>query len=182
GRKRGLGGGLPPTATAGTLRYSDHVVGGGKQFFRQACRFALEGVISKRRDAPYTPGRGRSWLKIKCIQEQEFVIGGFTDPEGRRSGIGALLIGVHDETGSLAYVGKVGTGVTDALAKQLRRQLDRLETSESPFATRTPGAGKAHWVRPTLVAEVEFTEWTPDGRLRHPSFKGLREDKPASAI
>ncbi len=165
-----------------TLRYSDHVVGKGDAFLRHACRMALEGVVSKRRDAPYESGRGKSWLKVKCIQEQEFVIGGFTDPEGTRRGIGALLLGVHDASGKLVYVGKVGTGFTSRAAVELRRRLDALERPSSPFARQPPRAARAHWVRPELVGEVEFTEWTPDGRLRHPSWKGLREDKPAHAI
>ena len=165
-----------------TLRYSDHVAGNGEAFLRQACRMSLEGVVSKRSDAPYQSGRSRSWLKAKCIQEQEFVVGGFTDPEGSRSGIGALLLGVHDESRRLVYVGKVGTGFSSRAAIEIRRKLDRLVQPSPPFATRPPGAARAHWVRPTLVGEVEFTEWTPDGRLRHPSWKGLREDKPAREI
>src|SRR5262249_28457045 len=143
---------------------------------------ALEGVVSKRRDAPYVSGRGRTWLKAKCIQEQEFVVGGFTDPEGRRSGIGALLLGVHDAEGKLVYVGEVGTGSSGRAALELRRRLDALAQRASPFTGRLPGAARAHWVRPEVVGEVEFTEWTPDGRLRHPSWKGLREDKPAREI
>ena len=165
-----------------TLRYSDHVAGNGAAFLRHACRMALEGVVSKRRDARYESGRGRSWLKAKCIQEQEFVVGGFTDPEGRRSGIGALLLGVYDDDGKLVYVGKVGTGFTSRMAVELRRRLDALRTATCPFEKRPPGAAHAHWGRPELVGEVEFTEWTPDGRLRHPSWKGLREDKPAREI
>ena len=165
-----------------TVRYSDHVVGNGEAFLRQACRMALEGVVSKRRDAPYVSGRTRTWQKAKCIQEQEFVIGGFTDPEGSRQGLGALLLGVHDKDGALAYVGKVGTGFTGRAAVDLRRRLDALATRTSPFAGRPPRASRAHWVRPELVGEVEFTEWTPDGRLRHPSWKGLREDKPAGDV
>ncbi len=165
-----------------TLRYSDHVVGNGEAFLRHACRMSLEGVVSKRRDAPYVSGRSRAWLKAKCIQEQEFVIGGFTEPEGKRSGIGALLLGVHDEDGTLVYVGKVGTGFSSQAAVELRRRLDALAQPTSPFARRPAGSSRAHWARPELVGEVEFTEWTPDGRLRHPSWKGLREDKPAREI
>ena len=174
---------LLESGTAGpTLRYSDHVAGNGEAFLRQACRMSLEGVVSKRSDAPYQSGRSRSWLKAKCIQEQEVVVGGFTDPEGSRAGIGALLLGVHDDSGRLVYVGKVGTGFSSRAAIDLRHKLERLVQSSSPFATRPPGTARAHWVRPKLVGEVEFTEWTPDGRLRHPSWKGLREDKPAREI
>src|SRR4030095_15289646 len=158
------------------LRYSEPVVGSGEEFFRQACRFQLEGIVSKRGDAPYTPGRARTWLKIKCQQEQELVIGGFTDPEGQRSGLGALLLGVYDD-GKLRYAGKVGTGFSVKSADDLRRKLDRLAQKTSPFSTKVPGTARAHWVKPELVANVTFGEWTPDGRLRHPSFKSLREDK-----
>jgi bifunctional non-homologous end joining protein LigD len=181
-RKEALRALLDASGADSTLRYSDHVAGNGANFLRHACRMALEGVVSKRRDAPYVSGRGRAWLKAKCIQEQEFVVGGFTDPEGRRSGIGALLLGVHDADGKLVYVGKVGTGFSSRAAVELRGRLDALATAASPFATRIPGAARTHWVRPELVGEVEFTEWTPDGRLRHPAWKGMREDKAAREI
>jgi len=181
-RKKALRGLLAAGSAGPTLRYSDHVTGNGEAFLRHACRMSLEGVVSKRRDAPYESGRGRSWLKTKCIQEQEFVIGGFTEPEGKRSGIGALLLGVHDDEGKLVYAGKVGTGFSSQDARDLRRRLDALTRTACPFVKRPPGAAHAHWVRPELVGEVEFTEWTPDGRLRHPSWKGLREDKPAREI
>jgi bifunctional non-homologous end joining protein LigD len=170
------------TSRDGLVRYSAHVVGQGDAFFRQACRRSLEGIVSKRRDRPHEPGRGRSWLKVKCIQEQEFVVGGFTEPQGSRAGLGALLLGVHDKDGSLAYAGKVGTGFTEAVARRLRERLNRLRVPRSPFRSQPPGAAGAHWVKPELVAQVEFTEWTRDGRLRHPSFKGLREDKPAADV
>jgi bifunctional non-homologous end joining protein LigD len=166
-----------------TIRYSRHVMGQGAKFFREACRRSLEGIVSKRRDSPYEPGRGRSWLKAKCVREQELVIGGFTEPQGTRVGLGALLLGVHDaHAGGLTYVGKVGTGFTDDTARLLRARLDRLRAPASPFKHSPPGAAAARWVKPELVAEVAFTEWTTDGRLRHPSFKGLREDKPAAQV
>jgi bifunctional non-homologous end joining protein LigD len=167
---------------AATIRYSDHVVGHGEKVFAEACRLGLEGIIAKRRDAPYVGGRGRDWLKVKCVREQVFLIGGFNEPQGSRTGIGALLLGVQDERRGLLYAGKVGTGFTARIATDLRRRLDRLEQKTCPFATRPPGATKAHWVRPTLVGEVEFTEWTNDGRLRHPSWKGLRVDKGATEV
>ena len=151
-------------------------------FFKEACRRALEGIVSKRRDRPYEPGRGQSWRKVKCVREQEFVVGGFTEPKGARTGLGALLLGVHERDGTLVYAGRVGTGFTEASATQLRRRLDRLRTRDSPFGLRPPGAAEAHWVKPELVAQVSFTEWTDDGRLRHPAFKGLREDKPAREV
>lgn len=166
----------------GTLRYSPHVIGDGAAVFRAACRAHLEGIIAKRRDAPYVGGRSRTWLKVKCVHGQELVVGGFTDPEGSRVGIGALLLGVHDANGRLRYAGKVGTGFPHATALDLRRRLEALAADANPFVERPPGAARAHWVRPTLVVEVGFTEWTADGRLRHPTFRGLREDKPAKAI
>jgi bifunctional non-homologous end joining protein LigD len=143
----------------------------------------LEGIASKRRDLPHEPGRSRSWLKTKCIKRQEFVIGGFTDPEGSRAGIGALLVGVN-EGEHLRFAGKVGTGFTSDVLTDLRRRLNRLEQKECPFVPRPAGplGRNAHWVKPELVAEVAFTEWTEDGKIRHPSFQGLREDKPASQI
>jgi bifunctional non-homologous end joining protein LigD len=167
---------------AGTLRYSTHVIGDGAAVFQAACRARLEGIISKRRDAPYAGGRSKTWLKVKCVHGQELVVGGFTDPEGSRVGIGALLLGVHDAEGRLRYAGKVGTGFPHATALDLRRRLEALAADANPFVERPPGATRAHWVRPVLVVEVGFTEWTSDGRLRHPTFRGLREDKPAKAI
>jgi bifunctional non-homologous end joining protein LigD len=173
---------LVGSAGDNAIRYSKHVRGQGAEFFQQACRRGLEGVVAKRRDAPYEPGRGRSWLKIKCIKEQEFVIGGFTEPKGSRSGLGALLIGVTAEDGRLAYAGKVGTGFTGRAAVDLRKRLDQIRVAQCPFRARPPGAGQARWVKPVMVAEVEFSEWTNDGRLRHPSFKGIREDKSAAEV
>lgn len=123
-------------------------------------------------------GRGDLWVKTKCTHRQEFVVGGFTDPEGSRVGIGALLVG-HNADGNLAFAGKVGTGFTTAVARDLRKQLESLEQKDFPFDPRPAGwLGKhAHWVRPVLVAEVVFSEWTQDGKIRHPSFQGLRQDK-----
>lgn len=181
-RKQALHALIAPGTAHATLRYSEHVVGNGDAFLRHACRLSLEGVVSKRRDAHYESRRGRNWLKAKCIQEQEFVVGGYTEPEGKRRGIGSLLLGVHDADRTLVYVGKVGTGFSSRDAVALRRRLDALAVRTPPFVKRPPGAARAHWVRPELVGEVEFTEWTPDGRLRHPSWKGLREDKPAREI
>jgi bifunctional non-homologous end joining protein LigD len=165
---------------AGTrIRYTDHVAGNGSIVLEQACRLGLEGVVSKRRDQPYRAGRNDGWLKTKCIRRQEFVIGGFTDPEGSRAGLGALLVGVYGMDGKLVFAGKVGTGFTQNGAAELRRRLERIERRECPFDTRPAGrlGRNAHWVRPELVAEVAFTEWTGDGKVRHPSFQGLRGDK-----
>ena len=179
-RKRALAAVVPPGAR-GVVRYSEHTVGGGDVFFRAACGLGLEGIVSKRRDASYRSGRDTTWLKTKCLREQEFVIGGFTEPEGARVGLGALLLGVHED-GRLRYVGRVGTGFSTSTAQALRRQLDRLARAQSPFGDRTTGVPRPRWVRPALVAEVAFTEWTPDGRLRHPSFKGIRQDKSPADI
>jgi bifunctional non-homologous end joining protein LigD len=162
----------------GVIRYSDHIQGNGDAFFAEACRAGLEGIVSKRRDEPYRAGRHGGWLKTKCVQRQEFVIGGFTDPEGMRAGIGALLIGYY-EGGQLVFCGKVGTGFTHKVALDLRATLDRMATKTSPFSPPPSGplGRRAHWATPDLVCEVEFAEWTSDGKIRHPSFQGLRKDK-----
>jgi len=166
---------------AAVLRYSDHVVGNGADFFANACKLGLEGIVSKKRDAPYRGTRGADWLKIKCLKQQEIVIGGYTEPEGSRVGIGALLGGVY-EGGRLVYAGKIGTGFDNKTLRDLQRRLARLEQKTSPFDSRPPGAARAHWVKPELVAQISFSEWTSDGKLRHPAFQGLREDKSAEAV
>ena len=169
---------LVGSRSTGRIRFSEHIDGNGQAFFSEACRAGLEGIVSKRRDQPYRAGRHGGWVKTKCVQRQEFVIGGFTDPEGMRAGIGALLIGYYD-SGQLVFCGKVGTGFTHKLALELRARLERIEQTTCPFPS--PPAGRlgrnAHWVKPELVCEVEFTEWTSDGKIRHPSFQGLRSDK-----
>ena len=166
---------------AAVLRYSDHVVGSGAEFLEQACRLGLEGIVSKRRDAPYRGTRGGDWLKIKCLAQQEIVIGGYTEPEGSRVGIGALLGGVYED-GRLVYVGKIGTGFDTRTLRDLKARLTQLEQKTNPFAARPPGSARAHWVKPELVAQVKFSEWTSDGKLRQPAFQGLRTDKPATAV
>jgi bifunctional non-homologous end joining protein LigD len=164
------------------IRFSDHVVGHGEHVLAQAKKLHLEGVIAKRMDAPYRAGRGKDWLKIKCIASQEFVIGGWTDPAGSRKGLGAILIGVHED-GALRYAGRVGTGFTEQSLRDLSARFAKIATPKSPFSDKPPGvAGTIHYVKPELVAEVDFIEWTRDGHLRHPSFRGLREDKPAKAV
>ncbi len=167
-----------------SLRYSEHWIGQGDELYQESCRKGLEGIISKKADQPYRSGRGRDWLKIKCSKNQEFVIGGFTEPAGSRSGLGALLVGVHDEKGNLLYAGRVGTGFTRQSLKELRSRLNSLERDSAPFINPPKGAEArgVHWVEPRLVGAVAFTEWTTDNLLRHPSFQGLREDKPAKQV
>ena len=167
-----------------SLRYSEHWIGQGDELYQESCRKGLEGIISKKADQPYRSGRGRDWLKIKCSKNQEFVIGGFTEPAGSRSGLGALLVGVHDEKGNLLYAGRVGTGFTQQSLKELRSRLNSLERDSAPFINPPKGAEArgVHWVEPRLVGAVAFTEWTTDNLLRHPSFQGLREDKPAKQV
>ncbi|MEA2563463.1 MAG: bifunctional non-ous end joining protein LigD [Acidobacteriota bacterium] len=177
-RKEALTALLAGQPKEGILRLSDHVQGAGEEFYRHACDYALEGIISKRGDQPYRSGRGKDWVKVKCLKRQEMVIVGFTDPEGSRTGFGALLLAVN-EGKDLVYAGKVGTGFNAKTLTDLRKKLGKLERETPAFkkAPRGAEARRSHWVEPKLVAEVAFTEWTEDGILRHPTFQGLREDK-----
>jgi bifunctional non-homologous end joining protein LigD len=163
------------------VRFSSHVEGAGARLLASACRRGLEGLIGKRADAPYSSRRTNAWIKLKCTRRQEFVIAGYTDPRGSRKGFGSLLLGVHDEHGSLVYAGNVGTGFDHAGLDALHAKLGKIATERSPFKPLPRGV-KGHWVRPSLVAEVSFTEWTSDGRIRHPVFHGLRTDKDPRAI
>jgi bifunctional non-homologous end joining protein LigD len=161
------------------------VEGDGRAFLDRACALGLEGIVSKRSDRPYRHGRTSDWVKAKCSRQQEFVVGGFTDPEGTRAGLGALLIGYYDDDEArLVFAGKVGTGFTHRFAVELRERLDRMAQRECPFVPPPPRAiaRHAHWVKPELVCQVTFTEWTSDGMIRHPSFQGLRADKPARSV
>lgn len=165
------------------IHYSEHIEGHGVAFYREACRIGLEGIIAKRAGDPYREERTRSWLKIKCSRRQEFVIIGFTDPKRSRKGFGALLLGTRDEPGApLRYAGRVGTGFDDELLRTLRERLDAMRRAKPPLNARPRGLRAAHWVEPRLVAEVAFTDWTDEGVLRHPAFRGLREDKTAGEV
>jgi bifunctional non-homologous end joining protein LigD len=174
---------IVPREADGIVRYSDHQEGHGPEFFRHACRYGLEGTIAKRRDRPYRSGRSADWRKIKCVNEDEFVVIGFTDPAGARHGFGALILGYYDRDGHLRYAGRVGTGFNDALLADLRRRLDGL-VRRDPTATPPKGVSTrgVHWIEPRLVAEVRYGEWTTDAILRHPVFLGIREDKSAEEV
>ena len=165
------------------LRYSDHVEGNGAKFFKQACDYGIEGIVSKLADSPYESTRTRTWIKVKCIKRQEFVIAGFTLSDKDFPGFGALILGVYDK-GKLVYAGRAGTGFTIKQRLELRKKLDGLVRATSSFAEKPkdPRLKRAVWVTPKLVGEVAFTEWTDDGSVRHPSFQGLREDKKAQDV
>jgi bifunctional non-homologous end joining protein LigD len=147
-----------------------------------ACKMGLEGVIGKLRDSTYVSRRSPAWIKLKCGQRQEFVVVGYTQPKGTRVGLGALLIAVHDDDGALRFAGSVGSGFDDRGLAEIKEKLDAIAVDKSPFSTRTPVDRTAQWVKPQLLAEVAFSEWTSSGSIRHPVFKGLRSDKPAKAI
>ena len=162
------------------LRFSTHRNTHGSRYLQQACAAGWEGLIAKRADAVYRSGRSRHWLKLKCVGRQELVIGGFTRPKGSRKRLGALLVGYHRDD-ELIYAGRVGTGFDDATLDRLGDALEEREQPEPPF-TDAPDDSTARWVHPDLVCEVGFTEWTRAGRLRHPRFLGLREDKAAGDV
>jgi len=180
-RRKELLSALLGAMSPGPLRYVEHFVGAGPAFHASSCELLLEGSVSKRGDRAWQPGRTRDWVKAKCLARQEFVVGGWTDPEGSRAAFGALLLGVHDDSGALVYAGRVGTGFTDRTLAEIKAKLDALVTDASPFAD-PPTAHGLHWVRPELVAEVAFREWTRDGVVRQPSFHGLREDADPGAV
>lgn len=153
----------------------------GAEFLKISCENELEGIVSKRLDAPYTPGRTGIWIKSKCHNREEFVIGGYTEPQGSRSGFGALLLGVYEDQ-KLRYVGRVGTGFDQKLLKDISGKLKKLKSDETPFDIQSPRERSIHWVKPVLVAEVTYANWTKDKILRVPVFEGLREDKPAKQV
>jgi len=165
------------------LRFTEHRDGDGAAYWREACAQGWEGLVAKRADAPYQPGRSRDWLKFKCENAQEFVIGGYTDPQGSRTGFGALLLGYYDRDGQLVYAGKVGTGFDQRTLVSLHAALAELEQDRPPFESGVLPRRRVHWAEPRLVGQVGFSEWTTDGQLRHPRFQGLRRDKdPAEVV
>ncbi|MDB5894710.1 MAG: ligD, partial [Rhodoferax sp.] len=169
-------------AGADAVRFSEVFDAPPASVVSSACQLGLEGVIAKRRDAPYTSSRSTAWIKLKCSHRQEFVIGGWTDPKGSRTGIGSLLLGVHDDMGNLKYAGNVGTGFNEEVLRDIKAKLDQVAATRNPFDSKVGIVGRPHWVKPTLVAEVTFGEWTRDNHIRHSVFHGLRTDKPAKSI
>jgi DNA ligase D-like protein (predicted ligase) len=188
-RKERLGGLLARARSP--LQYSDHQIGLGPAFYEQACPLGVEGIVSKRADAAYAPGNRGLWLKVKCLNREEFVVIGWTDPEGARPYLGALLLGYYDPGGRLTYAGRVGTGINQAELERLWRKLQPLSISKMPLDVPPPRStrfgsplvlSRVHWVRPEAVAEVKFLTWTEDNLLRQVVYEGLREDKPAAEV
>ena len=173
------------------LRYSEHVIGDGPGFRAQACKLGLESAISKQADRPYAPGDRGIWVKSKCLNREEFVVVGWTDPTGSRSHIGALLLGYYTDDGRLLYAGRAGTGITDKELKRLAGVLKPLQVPQMPLAEPPPRdsrfgsplkLSRVHWVRPEVVVEVTYLTWTEDNVLRQVSYQGQREDKPARQV
>jgi bifunctional non-homologous end joining protein LigD len=164
------------------LRYSDHVEGNGPKFLKQACDFGIEGIVSKLADSPYESTRSHNWQKVKCLRRQEFVIAGYTLSD-KGLPFSSLVLGVYDK-GKLIYAGRVGTGFSNKLRAELKKTLDRIARPAKPFAEipKDPDLRRAVWTEPKLVGEVEFSEWTNDNVIRHPSFQGMREDKKATEV
>jgi bifunctional non-homologous end joining protein LigD len=165
-----------PLKFNGPLRFSAHRTEKGEKFYKEACKAGLEGLIAKNAGSEYVHTRSRDWLKFKCVNEQEIVIGGYTDPKGSRIGFGALLVGCYKGK-QLKYAGMVGTGYDNELLRDLGKKLRKIEQDDPPFSKNSLPKKNVHWVKPKLVGQVGFTEWTGDGKLRHPRFKGLRRDK-----
>jgi ATP-dependent DNA ligase len=173
------------------LQFNDHETGDGELILKHAGQLGLEGVVSKTIDAPYAPGNRGLWRKAKCLNRQEFVVVGWTDPEGSRPHLGALLLGYYADDGKLIYAGRVGTGMPDKVLADLRRRLDPLARGTSPLNVPPPRKtrfgsplvlSRVHWVEPQIVAEITYLTWTADGLLRHTVFIGLRSDRPATEV
>jgi bifunctional non-homologous end joining protein LigD len=167
-----------------TIRFSEDFALDANDLLRSACEMALEGIVGKRRDSAYISARSGAWIKLRCRRRQEFVIGGYTEPSGSRTGFGALLLGVHDVNGRLHYAGRVGTGFDTTTLRTIKKALDERETDEMPFAEmpRERSRTRVHWVKPELVAECNFSEWTSERIVRQASFISLRQDKPADEV
>jgi bifunctional non-homologous end joining protein LigD len=176
---------IVPKAGAFAVKFSDHVVGEGPEFFAQASKLKLEGIISKRLGRPYVAGRGYDWLKVKCSLREEFVIGGFTKPSGSRKHFGALVLGYYNKNHELVYAGRVGTGFTANTLSSLNEKFEPLVIEKSAFKDLAGTTGEATgvtWLKPSLVAQIEFSNWTDERQLRHPVFLGLRQDKAARNV
>lgn len=167
-------------AFGNTVRFLEDRLGGGLKLFDEACRKGWEGLIAKRADGPYVHGRSDDWLKFKCIANQEFVIGGYTEPHGQRIEFGAILVGYYKD-GGLMYAGKVGTGFDQRTLRSLMEKFRALERKTSPFADEVKEK-EVHWLEPKLVAQIGFEEWTNYGKLRQPRYEGLRYDKDPSSV
>jgi bifunctional non-homologous end joining protein LigD len=173
------------------LHYCDHQIGHGRAFHEKACAAGLEGIVSKRADAAYAPGNRGLWVKVKCLHREEFVVVGWTDPEGSRPWLGALLLAYYDADGRLVYAGRAGTGIKQAELERLWRRLQPLAIDKMPLEVPPPRTSRfgsplvlsrVHWVRPELVAEVKYLTWTDDNLLRQVVYEGVREDKPAAEV
>lgn len=165
----------------GPLRFSTHRSNYGIEYHQEACKKGLEGIIAKKKNSIYEHKRSSNWLKFKCVNEQELVIGGYTDPQGSRTGFGALLVGYY-KNNALHYAGKVGTGFNENTLQELAAKFKKLKTEKNPFNTNDMITKHTHWLKPQLVAQIGFTEWTRDNKLRHPRYLGLRRDKKAKDV
>ncbi len=164
------------------LRFTAHRNAKGEEYYEEACKKGWEGLIAKKGDSNYVHSRSSNWLKFKCENQQEFVIGGYTDPQGERVGFGALLLGFYEDD-KLQYAGKVGTGYTDEMLEELQSKMSEIEIDEPAFENEEDLPDKnVHWLEPKLVGEVAFTEWTGSNKLRHPRYLGLRRDKKAKDV